>query len=714
KMAPRKRIARASPATTTTPTSTPDTDAQLRTLIERGVDVVLVERDADKSKNSNDNHDSGTGRRRQVSVVQKMEFVFHISNCTVACQVKFATCTLQGNALTWWNSHVRAVRHDVAYAMPWKTLKKMMTDKYCLRCEIKKLETEMWNLKYVGGLPDMIHRNVKASKPKTMQEAIEFATELIDKKIITVTKRQAENKRKFEDTSRNNQNQQQPFKRNNVAQAYTAGPGLAIWPVTVKCLLLPTTTKEPKGQTKISSLAIVSELWGHFKSDYPNWKERNQEIGWNSNVVQEPMLSFISTAFSSLIDIIPTTLDHGYDVELADGKDKSKEKRLEDVLIVQDFPEIFPEDLPGIPPTRQVEFQINLIPGAAPVARAPYRLAPSEMKELSDQLKELSDKGFIRPSSSPWGAPVLFVKKKDGSFRMCIDYRELNKLTVKNRYPLPRIDDLFDQLQGSSVYSKIDLRSGYHQLRVREEDIPKTAFRTRYGHYEFQVMPFGLTNAPAVFIDLMNRVCKPYLDKFVIVFIDDILIYSKSKQEHEEHLKLILELLKKEQLYAKFSKCEFWIPKVQFLGHVIDSQGIHVDPAKIESIKDWASSKTATEIHQFLGLVGYYQRLIEGFSKIAKPMTKLTQKKVKFDWSVKEETAFQLIKQKLCSAQILALPEGSEDFIVYCDASIKGLGVVLMQRENVIAYASRQLKIHEKNYTTHDLELGAVVFAPKI
>ncbi|GJS49893.1 putative reverse transcriptase domain-containing protein [Tanacetum coccineum] len=206
------------------------------------------------------------------------------------------------------------------------------------------------------------------------------------------------------------------------------------------------------------------------------------------------------------------------------AEDKSKEKRLEDVPIVQDFPEVFPEDLPGIPPTRQVEFQIDLIPGAAPVARAPYRLAPSEMKELSDQLKELSDKGFIRPSSSPWGAPVLFVKKKDGSFRMCIDYRELNKLTVKNRYPLPRIDDLFDQLQGSSVYSKIDLRSGYHQLRVREEDIPKTAFRTRYGHYEFQVMPFGLTNAPAVFMDLMNRVCKPYLDKFVIVFIDDILI----------------------------------------------------------------------------------------------------------------------------------------------------------------------------------------------
>nr|GFC50969.1 putative reverse transcriptase domain-containing protein [Tanacetum cinerariifolium] len=241
-------------------------------------------------------------------------------------------------------------------------------------------------------------------------------------------------------------------------------------------------------------------------------------------------------------------------------------------------------------------------PGAAPVARAPYRLAPSEMKELLDQLHELSDKGFIIPSSSPWGAPVLFVKKKDGSFRMCIDYRELNKLTVKNRYPLPRIDDLFDQLQGLSIYSKIDLRSGYHQLRVREADIPKTAFKTRYSHYEFQVMPFGLTNGPAVFMDLMNRVCKTYLDKFVIVFIDDILIYSKDEKEHEEHLKAILELLKKEELYVKFSKCEFRIPKVQLLRHVIDSQGIHVDPAKIESVKYWASPKSPTEIRQFLGL----------------------------------------------------------------------------------------------------------------
>ncbi|GJW04670.1 putative reverse transcriptase domain-containing protein [Tanacetum coccineum] len=305
----------------------------------------------------------------------------------------------------------------------------------------------------------------------------------------------------------------------------------------------------------------------------------------------------------------------GSDNEHGRQEESSEEKRLEDVPIVRDFPKVFPKDFLGIPPTRQVEFQIDLILGAAPVAQAPYRLAPSEIKELSDQLQELSDKGFIRPSSSPWGAPVLFVKKKDGSFWMCIDYRELNKLTVKNRYPLSRIDDLFE---------------------------------------------------------------------------------------------LLNDRLKKEELYAKVSKCEFWIPKVQFLGHVIDSQGIHMDPAKIESIKDWASPKTAVEIRQFLGLAGYYRRFIEGFSKIAKSMTKLTQKKVKFDWGDKEEAAFQLIKHKLCSAPILALPEGSKDFIIYCNASIKGLGDVLMQREKVIAYASRQLKTNEKNYTTHDLELGAV------
>nr|GFB69519.1 putative reverse transcriptase domain-containing protein [Tanacetum cinerariifolium] len=354
--------------------------------------------------------------------------------------------------------------------------------------------------------------------------------------------------------------------------------------------------------------------------------------------------SFVSTTFSTLRDVTFDTLDVSYAVELADERIfkpntilrgrmlglschpfnidlKPVELGSFDVIIgmdwlanhhadvstVRDFKEVFPEDFLGLPPTRQVEFQIDLVPGVVPVARTLYRLAPSELQELSTQPQELSDKGFIRPISSPWGAPVLFVKKKDGSLRLCIDYRELNKLSMKNQYPLPRIDDLFDQLQGLRVYPKTDLRSGYHQLRVREEDIPKTAFKTRYGRYEFQVMLFGLTNTSTVVMDLMNRVSKPYLDKFMIVFIDDILIYSKRKEEHTEHLKLILEFIKKEELYAKFSKCDFWLSRVQFSGHVIDSEGIHVNPAKIESIKDWASPKTATEIRQFLSLTGYYR-----------------------------------------------------------------------------------------------------------
>ncbi|KAD6796015.1 hypothetical protein E3N88_06911 [Mikania micrantha] len=393
---------------------------------------------------------------------------------------------------------------------------------------------------------------------------------------------------------------------------------------------------------------------------------------------------------------------------------KEKGKKIEDVPVIRDFPEVFPDDLPGLPPERQVEFRIDLVPGANPVAKAPYRLAPSELQELASQLQELTDKGFIRPSHSPWGAPVLFVKKKDGSFRMCIDYRELNKLTIKNRYPLPRIDDLFDQLQGSAWFSKIDLRSGYHQLRVHEDDIPKTAFRTRYGHYEFLVMPFGLTNAPVVFMDLMNRVCRPYLDKFVIVFIDDILIYSKTKEEHEKHLKLVLKILREERLYAKFSKCEFWLKEVQFLGHIVNEYGVHVDPAKIDAVKNWSTPKTPTEIRSFLGLAGYYRRFNSNFSRIAVPLTSLTQKNKPYEWGPKQEEAFQTLKQKLCDAPVLTLPDGNDDFVVYCDASNLGLGCVLMQRGKVVAYASRQLKIHEKNYTTHDLELGAVVFALKI
>ncbi|KAL4016723.1 hypothetical protein IC575_024380 [Cucumis melo] len=340
-------------------------------------------------------------------------------------------------------------------------------------------------------------------------------------------------------------------------------------------------------------------------------------------------------------------------------------------------------------------------------------MAPAELKELKVQLQELLDKGFIRPSVSPWGAPVLFVKKKDGSMRLCIDYRELNKVTVKNRYPLPRIDDLFDQLQGATVFSKIDLRSGYHQLRIKDGDVPKTAFRSRYGHYEFILMSFGLTNAPAVFMDLMNRVFREFLDTFVIVFIDDILIYSKTEAEHEEHLRMVLQTLRDNKLYAKFSKCEFWLKQVSFLGHVVSKAGVSVDPAKIEAVTGWTRPSTVSEVRSFLGLAGYYRRFVENFSRIATPLTQLTRKGAPFVWSKACEDSFQNLKQKLVTAPVLTVPDGSGSFVIYSDASKKGLGCVLMQQGKVVAYASRQLKSHEQNYPTHDLEL-ADGFALKI
>ena len=367
---------------------------------------------------------------------------------------------------------------------------------------------------------------------------------------------------------------------------------------------------------------------------------------------------------------------------------------LAETRVVCEFEDIF-DEIPGLPPRREVEFCIELQHGTVPISRAPYRMGPAELRELLAQLEELQMRGFIRPSHSPWGAPVLFVKKKDDTLRMCIDYRGLNKVTIRNRYPLPRIDDLFDQLEGARVFSKIDLRTGYHQLRVRASDIPKTAFLTRYGSFEFLVMPFGLTNAPAVFMDLMNRVFRPFLDQFVIVFIDDILIYSRSEVEHEEHLRLVLQMLRDHQLFAKFTKCEFWLPEVRFLGHVISGDGIAVDPAKVEAVLDWEQPASVTEIRSFLGLAGYYRKFIQDFSRIATPLTHLTKKGVQFVWSSQCQEAFDCLKQKLTTAPVLMIPSSEQYFAVYTDASLMGLGGVLMQTQRVVAYASRQLRIHE-------------------
>ncbi|GKA73898.1 putative reverse transcriptase domain-containing protein [Tanacetum coccineum] len=810
-MAP-KRTTRSTPVTPTpnaTPTTTV-TEAQLQALINQGVVAAMAEAEASRVRNGYNSNGSGprpaqTARECSYSeflkckpldfkgtegVVgltrwfEKMESVFSISNCTASCQVKFTTCTLQDDALTWWNAHVKTTTPEAAHAMPWAALKKMMTDKYCPRGEIKKIETEMWNLKvkgtdvvaysrrfqqlalmcsrmfpeeidkiekYIGGLPDMIHGSVKASKPKTMQEAIEFTTELMDEKTHAYAERQAERKRKYDDLSKNNQNQQN--KRQNTGQAYTAGnsdrkPYAGSKPLCSKCNYNHEGPCPPRCNNckRFGHATKDCRIWpannnnnnrnnnnnnqkgngcykcraqGHFKRNCPRLRtnDRGNQAGNDRALAKVYVVGNArQTQTTSQIDITPFTLDHYYEVELADGRIIRLNTILKgctlNFLNHQFNVNLMPVELGSFDAITGMDWLVKyqaIIVCAEKIVRIPWG---NETLIVHGDESNRGHKARLHIIS--YSKIQEYMLKGCPIFLANVNTKETEDKSEKKRLKdVPIVQD-FPDLQGSSVYSKIDLRSGYHQLRVQEEDIPNTAFRTRYDHYEFQVMPFGLTNAPAVFMDLMNRVCKPYLDKFVIVFIDDILIYSKNKEEHEEHLKQILELLKKEELYAKFSKCEFWIPKVQFLGHVIDSEGIHVDPAKIESIKDWTSPKSPTEIRQFLGLAGYYRRFIEGFSKIAKPMTKLTQKKVKFEWGDKQEAAFQLLKQKLCSAPILALPEGSEDFIAYCDASKKGLGAVLMQREKVISYASRQLKIHEKNYTTHDLELGAVVFALKI
>ncbi|GKA20620.1 putative reverse transcriptase domain-containing protein [Tanacetum coccineum] len=577
---------------------------------------------------------------------------------------------------------------------------------------------------YIWGLTNNIKGEVTSSKPANLNEAVRMAYKLMEQKLQARDERILEGKKQKWESFQSGNSSGKSNHRDNSRQTLQNNQkqGNARAMVTA-----PTNGRVSSGSLPLCERCFTCHVghctikchkcgkvghkarYCHSRNRCPR-KVKKEEVGEahsqayaikddepkSPNVVTGTFLlnncyafvlfdsgfdrSFVDTRFSSMLNINPVKIRSSYEVELADGRvlvkydvvivcgekvvcipyrnkmlivesnkgvsrlkviscikackyveqgghlflayvteKKLKEKRLEDVLVIRDFPEVFPKELPGLPPPRQVEFRIDLVLGASPVARALYRLTPSEMRKLSVQLQELLEKGFIHPSSSPWGALVLFVKKKDGSFRKCIDYHELNKLTVKNRYPLPKIDDLFDQLQGSSVYSKIDMRSGYHQLSIKEEDIPITAFRTWYGHFKFQVTPFGLTNAPA---------------------------------DEEEH-----------------------------------GNGFHVDPSKIEAIKSWAAPTT--------------------------PMG-LTQKDKKYEWGKEDEEAFQTLKQKLCSALILALHERTEDFVVYCDASLKGYRAVLMQREKVIAYASGQLRVHEENYTTHDLELGAVVFALRL
>ncbi|KAJ9519373.1 hypothetical protein QJQ45_023169 [Haematococcus lacustris] len=392
--------------------------------------------------------------------------------------------------------------------------------------------------------------------------------------------------------------------------------------------------------------------------------------------------------------------------------------------ITQRFPDVFPSDLPaGLPPQRAVDHRIEVEPGKRPPTRPTYNMSTSELAELKAQITEMQEKGFIRPSTSPYAAGVLFVRKKDGTFRMCVDYRPLNRITIKNKYPLPRVENMLDRLHGATVFSKIDLRQGYHQIRIAPEDIPKTAFSTRYGHFEFTVLPFGLCNAPATFQRLMNDIFRQELDDHVIVYLDDILIFSRTHEEHAKHLDRVLSLLRQHKLYAKLSKCEFGKSQTEFLGHIITSTGIACDPNKVAAINSWPVPTTVHEVRSFLGLANYYRRFVNNFSTIAEPLTALTQadghdKQGKVTWTSAQQSAFDALKHALTSAPILIAPDPTQPYTLRCDASGIGIGAVLSQgtgpAERVVAYHSRKLLPAERNYPTHEQELLSLVEALKV
>lgn len=386
--------------------------------------------------------------------------------------------------------------------------------------------------------------------------------------------------------------------------------------------------------------------------------------------------------------------------------------------ILEEYKEVFPEELPkGLPPKRSIDFEIELVPGAMPPCKAPYRLSLEEREELKRQLDELLDKGFIRPSTSPYGAPVLFVPKKDGTKRMCVDYRQLNQVTIKNKYPLPFIDELLDQLYNAKVFSKLDLWSGYHQIRVKEEDVHKTAFRTCFGHFEYLVLPFGLTNAPAVFMRLMHDVLRPLLGKCVAVFLDDILVYSETEEQHEENLKQVLELLRKNRLFAKKSKCEIGVREVEYLGHMVSEGCVKPVHDKLEAIRKWPLPKTVTEVQSFLGLANYYRRFIKNFAKIAGPLTQLTHKDRTFEMDDAAINAFEELKERLVNAPVLRLARPDLPYEVTTDASDYAIGAVLEQVENgvrrPVAYYSKTLNKSQRNWPAYDKELYAIMQATK-
>lgn len=386
--------------------------------------------------------------------------------------------------------------------------------------------------------------------------------------------------------------------------------------------------------------------------------------------------------------------------------------------LLSEYRDVFPAELPaGLPPSRDVDHRIELAPGAVPPSRGMNRMSPMEMDELKSQLDELLASGFIQPSKSPFGAPILFVKKKDGSMRMCIDYRALNAVTIKNSYPLPRIDELFDRLHGAKIFSKIDLRSGYHQIRIHPSDVEKTAFRTRYGHFEFLVLPFGLTNAPATFMHLMHEIFRPHLDKFVLVFLDDILIFSKNLEDHTRHVREVLSLLRRHQLYAKESKCELFERRVEFLGHLIDADGVHMMEDKVKGITEWPVLKSVDDVRSFLGTVGYYRKFIHMFSETAAPLTALLQKETPFTWTHTQQQAFEKLKIAITQKPVLILPDPSLPYVVHTDASGFAVGATLSQDQGrglqPIAFLSKKMLDAERRYPVHEQELLAVILALK-
>jgi len=380
--------------------------------------------------------------------------------------------------------------------------------------------------------------------------------------------------------------------------------------------------------------------------------------------------------------------------------------------VSDEFGDVFQQPS-SLPPHREIDMSIDLKPGAEPPFQPPRPMSAPMLDELRKQLTKLQDAGFIEPSNAPYGAPVLFVRKKDGSLRMCMDYRALNRITIRNRYPLPRIEELLDRLKSATIFSKIDLRSGYHQLRIKPADTDKTTFVTRYGSFKFLVMPFGLTNAPSVFMQMMNGVLKDYIDFFVIVFLDDILIYSLNPELHTGHIRLVLNRLRQHQLYANPEKCSFSQLSIEFLGHIISAAGISMDPRKVAAVVEWPPLTNQQDVRQFLGLAGYYRRFIDQFSTIAAPLTDLLRNDVPFVWGEQQQRAMHQLKQAITTAPTLIIPDLAQPFIVHCDASGFAVSGVLSQRRNGIehpvAFLSRKMNAAERNYDVREQELLALV-----